>query len=154
MSNSLENMFTQAIRPKWVYDDGGRSGSGFLGKTGDCVTRAIAIATGLPYADVYRHVNESAQTERVRRGRKSSARTGVKKETVRRLMTELGWTWVPTMGIGTGCRVHLCADELPTGRLVVSVSKHLVAMIDGVIHDTHDSSRDRTRCVYGYWVKQ
>lgn len=30
----------------FVYDDGGRSAAGFKGKTGDCVTRAIAIATG------------------------------------------------------------------------------------------------------------
>jgi hypothetical protein len=28
------------------YDDGGRSAAGFKGKTSDCVTRAIAIATG------------------------------------------------------------------------------------------------------------
>jgi hypothetical protein len=30
----------------FVYDDGGRSAAGFKGKTGDCVTRAIAIGTG------------------------------------------------------------------------------------------------------------
>ena len=55
------------------------------------------------------------------------------------------------MQIGSGCTVHLRADELPPGRLVVSVSKHLTAVIDGVIHDTHDCSRRGTRCVYGYW---
>jgi|SRR5262245_25045412 len=27
----------------------------------------------------------------------------------------------------------------------------VVAVIDGVIHDTHDCSRDGTRCVYGYF---
>jgi hypothetical protein len=63
----------------------------------------------------------------------------------------LGWVWTPTMQIGSGCTVHLRADELPPGRLVVSVSKHLTAVIDGVIHDTHDCSRRGTRCVYGYW---
>jgi hypothetical protein len=45
----------------------------------------------------------------------------------------------------------LKADELPAGRLIVSVSKHLVAVIDGVAHDTHDPSRGGTRCVYGYY---
>jgi len=25
-------------------------------------------------------------------------------------------------------------------------------VIDGVLHDTHDCSRDGTRCVYGYWL--
>jgi hypothetical protein len=33
------------------------------------------------------------------------------------------------MQIGPGCTVHLRADELPSGRLVVSVSKHLIAAI-------------------------
>ena len=35
------------------YNDGGRELSGYKGKTGDCVTRAIAIATGKPYQEVY-----------------------------------------------------------------------------------------------------
>jgi hypothetical protein len=26
-----------------------------------------------------------------------------------------------------------------------------VAVVDGVVRDTHDSSRDGTRCVYGFW---
>ena len=55
------------------------------------------------------------------------------------------------MAIGQACKVHLSSDELPSGRLVVSVSKHVTAVIDGVIHDTHDPGRDGTRCVYGYW---
>ena len=55
------------------------------------------------------------------------------------------------MSIGSGCKVHLRADELPSGRLIVSLANHVVAVIDGVLHDTHDSSRDGTRCVYGYW---
>ena len=33
----------------------------------------------------------------------------------------------------------------------MSVSKHITAVVDGVIHDTFDPSRDGTRCVYGYW---
>lgn len=55
------------------------------------------------------------------------------------------------MQIGQGCEVHLRADELPPGRLIVSVSKHVTAVINGVIHDTHDPSRDGTRCVCGYF---
>ena len=35
------------------YNDGGRELAGYKGKTGDCVTRAIAIATGKPYQEVY-----------------------------------------------------------------------------------------------------
>jgi hypothetical protein len=88
-----------------------------------------------------------------RRGRRSNANTGVFKATRDRYLKSIGWKWVPTMHIGQGCKVHLKASELPPGRLVVSVSKHLVAVIDGVIHDTYDPSRDGTRCVYGYYIK-
>jgi hypothetical protein len=55
------------------------------------------------------------------------------------------------MMIGTGCTVHLRSDELPGGRLIVALSRHWCAVIDGVIHDLYDCSRGGTRCVYGYW---
>jgi hypothetical protein len=139
----------------FVVDDGGRAAAGFKGTTSDCVCRAVAIATGLPYQDIYDKINMLGKSERKSKNRssKSSARTGVHKPTTRRLMASLGWTWHPTMGIGTGTKVHLCADELPTGRLVVALSRHITAVIDGTIHDTGDPSRGGTRAVYGYWTQ-
>ena len=140
----------------WVKDDGGRAAAGFTGKTGDCVCRAIAIATQMPYAQVYAGINQAAMRERpkYRQGRRSNARTGVFKDTTKRYMKELGWEWHPTMQIGQGCKTHLVAEELPKGRLVVQLSKHLCAVVDGVIHDEYDPSRGGTRCVYGYWTKE
>jgi len=147
-----------------VYDDGGRKAAGYTGTTSDCVTRAIAIATQKPYQEVYDALNDLGKQERprshwagwqrgmVRRSR-STARTGVHIATIRKYMASIGWVWVPTMFIGQGCKVHLTADELPPGRLVVSVSKHEVAVIDGVIHDLFDPARGGTRCVYGYYRK-
>lgn len=138
---------------KWVFNDGGRAAAGYKGTTGDCVTRAIAIATELPYQEVYNAINLVAAKERPQRGRRSNARTGVFKPTARAFIKSLGWRWVPLMGIGTGCKVHLREAELPKGRLIVQVSKHMVAVIDGVLHDLSDCSREGTRCVYGYYVK-
>lgn len=138
----------------WTHNDGGRAAAGYKGKTGDCVCRAIAIATERPYQEVYELIEQFAARERAtkkRRGKKSSPRTGVFKPTTRRVIESLGWVWTPTMQVGQGCKVHLRADELPKGRLIVSVSRHLTAVIDGVIHDTYDCSRGGTRCVYGYW---
>src|ERR1700690_958062 len=134
-------------------DDGGRAAAGYSGKAGDCVVRSIAIATGRPYQQIYDLVNKAAVHERTGKRKRSvsNARTGVYRTSIRRVMKTLGWVWTPTMQIGSGCTVHLREDELPPGRLVVSVSKHLTAVIDGVIHDTHDCSRRGTRCVYGYW---
>jgi hypothetical protein len=144
---------------QFIKDDGGRQAAGRAGDTGDCVTRAIAIATGLPYEQVYDRLAEGNATQRVtkntgaRLARKRTASKGIiiQRKWFKDYMTELGFVWVPTMGIGTGCTVHLAADELPQGRLVVNVSKHTAAVIDGVLHDTYDSSRDGTRCVYGYY---
>lgn len=128
----------------FVFDDGGRAAAGFRGHAGDCVTRAIAIAAEMPYRDVYGGLNALAKRERTgsRKQGRSSARNGVHKPTIRKYLESLGWTWTPTMGIGTGCRVHLADGELPMGRLIVAVSRHLVAVIDGVVHDTHDPQRE------------
>jgi hypothetical protein len=58
------------------------------------------------------------------------------------------------MKVGIGCQVHLRPDELPTGTLIVKVSKHLTAIVDEIIEDTHDPSRGGKRCVYGYYSKK
>jgi hypothetical protein len=139
---------------RWKYHDGGRAVSGYKGDTRDCVTRAIAIATGLPYQQVYDDLNRLAESERPRGNRKRShARTGVQKPTYKKYLESRGWVWTPTMKIGQGCKVHLRHDELPGGTLIVSVSRHLVAVVDGYVMDTHDSTRGGTRCVYGYFQK-
>lgn len=139
---------------EFVEDDGGRAAAGYKGHAGDCATRAVAIATGIPYGEVYGMLNEAAKIERPRGARKrSNSRTGVHGPTMRRLLADLGWEWTPTMTIGSGCTVHVREDELPSGRLILALSKHYAAVIHGVLHDTFDSSRDGTRCVYGYWRK-
>lgn len=141
---------------KFVYNDGGRSKAGFKGTTGDCVCRSIAIATEKPYKEIYDLINEFAKSERTGKQKKSksSARTGVYATTTRKIMDYLGWEWIPTMKIGNGCKVHLREDELPKGRIICRVSKHCVAVVDGVINDTYDCSRNGTRCVYGYYIKK
>jgi hypothetical protein len=143
---------------EWRYDDGGRLAAGYRGDARDCGTRALAIALDLPYQEAYDLINRAAEKERPaaskrRRGRRSSARNGVFSATMRRIMTDLGWEFTPTMSIGSGCTVHLRADELPAGRIIVSLSRHYAAVINGTLHDTFDCSRDGTRCVYGYWSR-
>lgn len=143
----------------WTLDDGGRADAGFRGSTGDCVTRSIAIASGRPYREVYDalHDRYRASPPRGAKGkalsRQTSPRNGVERRIYEPYLFELGFMWTPTMGIGTGCRVHLVADELPSGVLLAACSRHLVAVVDGTIRDTHDPSRGGTRCVYGYYQK-
>lgn len=137
----------------FVKDDGGRVEAGFTGHAGDCVTRAIAIATGLPYREVYDQLaaGMAASRGRHRTRGKRSARDGVFRNVYEPYLLSLGWTWTPTMQVGQGTTVHLRADELPAGNLVVRLSRHVAAVIDGVLHDSFDCSREGTRCVYGYF---
>lgn len=142
------------------YNDGGRQSAGFKGDAGDCVARAVAIASGRPYLEVYNRLAEGNATQR--RGKRPSRSHGKKTaaegiNTTRKwfvdYMQELGFKWVPCMSIGSGCQVHLRESELPAiGRLVVNVSKHCTAVVDGVINDTYDPSRGGKRCVYGYYI--
>jgi hypothetical protein len=137
----------------YIYNDGGRTEAGFKGDTGDCVTRAIAIATSRPYKEVYDFVNNFAKqsgTHGSKRGR-TSARTGVIKTDTKKIMAALGFEWVPLMKIGQGCKTHLKREELPSGTIIVNLSRHVCTVIDGVIHDNHYPAREGTRCVYGYW---
>ncbi|MGI9345537.1 MAG: hypothetical protein ACR2PW_04650 [Gammaproteobacteria bacterium] len=142
------------------YDDGGRAAAGFKGEAGDCVCRAVTIASGRPYCEVYERLAQGhadqRRTKRMKKAGKRSARNGIytKAKWFKDYMAELGFIWTPTMTIGSGCRVHVLPNELPHGRLVLNLSRHSAAFIDGVLHDTYDCSRDGTRCVYGYWSKQ
>lgn len=143
-------------------NDGGRQAAGFKGGAGDCVVRSIAIAADLPYMQVYedlRLANESYAILRNDRLAKrlnakgSSPRNGNHRKVFHDYILSLGFEWVPTMKVGTGCQIHLRPDELPTGVLIAKVSRHLTTIINGVIHDTHDPSRGGNRCVYGYYLK-
>ena len=142
------------------YNDGGRAEAGYKGTTGDCVTRAVAIAAALPYKKVYDQLAEGNATQRTTKNSskssgKKTARNGIdtRRKWFKDYMKSLDFKWTPTMGIGTGCKVHLTANELPKGTLICSVSRHITTVVDGVINDTYDCSRDGTRCVYGYWTK-
>lgn len=142
---------------RFKINDGGRLAAGYRGFAGDCVTRAIAIVTGKPYQEIYDAIAHGVATERrTKSGGASGKRTansGVHtgRKWFNDYMKSLGFEWTPTMQIGSGCKVHLKENELPSGRLVVVVSRHLTAVVDGIIQDTHDPSREGKRCVYGYW---
>ena len=126
------------------------------------MVRSIAIAANLPYMQVYedlREANECYAQERDNKlsrllnQRGSSPRNGNHRNVFHDYILAQGFEWVPTMKVGAGCQVHLRPNELPNGILIVKVSKHLTAVIDGVMYDTHDPSRGGSRCVYGYYLK-
>jgi len=146
---------------RFVYNDGGRAEAGYKGDAGDCVVRAIAIATDKHYRQVYEELRHRIRLYKMRsRSKKAfnqgnTPRDGVLKEIYRPYIeNDLGWKWTQAMAIGSGCWVHLREDELPNGVVIVRLSKHIATVVDGALHDTYDCSREGTRCVYGYWTKE
>jgi hypothetical protein len=155
---------------RFVKDDGGREASGIASaarrknETGDCVTRAIAIATGTPYRQVHdaltvgkvRHLYAGGDSHHAEWSKHARRRGGVcafdpdhgcADGVYGPYLESLGWKFTSTKDQ----KVRLRADELPLGRLVVQISRHLVAVIDGVIHDTYDSGGEGRVRVKGYW---
>ena len=125
-----------------IYDDGGRADAGLEGDAGDCVTRAIAIATGLDYRVVYKTTSPSGRP----RGKATLGPQRRQPEGVPAvLFADLGAIWTPTMSIGSGTTVHLDEAELPwTPWLIVPLSDHLAACHNGKVFDTHDPTRNST----------
>jgi hypothetical protein len=160
-------------RCRWIKDDGGRRKSGIAraagrkNEVGDCVTRAIAIATGKQYRDVHdaltvakvRHVYEGGDSDHPEWSKWTRRRGGVRAfdpdhgcndGAYGPYLASLGWSYTSTKGQ----KVHLRADELPRGKLIVRINRHLVAVIDHVIHDTHDCGRAGRVPVKGYWRRR
>lgn len=137
------------VRPlPWAHDDGGRAATGRIGDAGDCVTRALTIATGRPYGEVYDELAAGMKAL----GKARSARNGVARKVYEPWLFDHGWLWSAHMSIGSGCTVHLADGEVPVGMPVVCrLSGHLAAVVGGVVRDTHDPTRGGTRCVYGWY---
>ena len=152
-------VFRSPVRCEFVEDDGGRAAAGYGEEaSGDCVARAITIATGKPYAEVFEAL-KAAHARYVKRlgpgsyeaGFEERRRTepihnGCHEKVYGRYLRSLGWQY-------TRIKERLClrAGALPPGRLIVMVHHHAVAVINGVIHDTHDSGGTGKRPVMGYW---
>lgn len=138
---------TQELLP-YAYNDGGRS-KYYKGKASDCVCRAVAIASGKDYKEVYKAISKATGT--TARNGQYTQRVGFK-----RLMEGMGFRWTPCSSIGSHMAVHPVKGELPErGRLVCSVAGHYFAVVDGVVNDIWDSrynSFGQVRRIYGYWT--
>jgi hypothetical protein len=127
----------------FIYNDGGRADAGFKGKAGDCVVRAIAIATGEKYKNVYNMVASANKDF----GFAKSARNGIHKSVSADVLKKLGFQWYSAPKfIGRKARPF----DMPRGVVIAKQAHHLVAVINGVPYDTFDST---VKIIYGYWKK-
>ena len=123
----------------WAYDDGGRAAAepefNLEDEINDCVSRAIAIATGRPYGEVYDMVDEFGRAA----GFCAIACEGVPFELTAKLMSELGWRYVPPHD---AC---LVTGQLPDEpRLIADMPGHCCAVIVGWCATSTNARRGRT----------
>ena len=132
---------------RYIKDDGGRADSGLKGKSGDCSVRAYAIATGRPYLQTQQELKEL--TNAMTGGFEPSISGGVYLPVFNRFLLERGWVANPCKG--------MYLKDAPTDRtIIVSISRHFVAVMNGTVRDTWDCRNSRrTKCkspkMDGYW---
>lgn len=127
----------------FIWNDGGRAASGFVGSTGDCVVRAIAIATGSAYRNIYDAIGQASC---------KSPRNGVELQFANEYLQTHGWQKAD------GGNLPFNLDSLPKGIVIVDLAKrngrscHFTTVIDRVVHDTWDPSDDECYFVQSFWT--
>ena len=128
----------------YIFNDGGRKQAGFLGRTGDCAARALAIAESMPYVEAYKLVAQANKDA----GGSKSARNGIMKHHFHKLLLTLGYKWHSAPKYeGRKARPR---DFRRDGIIIARQARHFVTVINGDCIDTWDSS---DKMVYGYWQK-
>ena len=112
-------------------------------KTGDCVIRALTVATGKPYADVYKELFDI------------SLATGYilnEKRVEDKLLEKYGFIKhkQPRKNDNTKYLIgELDALTSPRGVVVARCAHHLTVVVDGVLVDTWDC---RYKCISNYYT--
>lgn len=128
----------------YKYNDGGRAAAGYKGSTGDCLVRAIAIVTELPYKEVYKFVADtmgeygftrSGNAYTARKGRKPGYRKVYGKTVQDNILKRLGFVKVK---LPKGPRPSYTTAYETYGDCLVTTMKHISAIKDGHLQDTGD----------------
>ena len=142
--NHLIDYPTGMKMKNYIYDDGGRAKSGRKGVAGDCGCRAMAIATGIPYDECYKLLSRANHQA----GGKRSARNGVYKWVYEEVLQDIGWVWCKAPKFEGRKAYHY---DMPEEAVIGRMAGHYCAIINGVVHDSWDSTR---KMIYGYWKKK
>ena len=113
-------------------------------KSGDCVVRAIAKATGKEWLDTFDGLVKISRKHYTMPSEKFTFTAYLKQE---------GFTMcrMPKHADNRRYTVEQFADENPQGIYIISVCKHLTVLIDGTLYDTWDCSR---KAVGNYWTAE
>lgn len=122
---------------KFKYNDGGRKAAGFEGGVADCVTRALAIETGVPYAEIRKELLALAP---------DAETVGINvfgAEFEQYMRDKRNRVFVPLR-----YAVRL-ADFPEFYGFMVLTKNHVTCVQTGVVEDVFDCSNEMAR---GYWV--
>ncbi len=160
---------------KFIKTDGGRAEAGYKGSTGDCVTRAIAVATDTDYQEVYDGLFQTAKDYLAKKNNKfskalkkggCSPRNGVYQPISIAYLKMLGWKKVSSWDKETGYKV-LDGKAFKKGTFICKTRKHFTVVKDGVLYDSYDCqmtseirdeygdvvAESKVRTVFHYYVK-
>ena len=131
----------------FIFTDGGRADAGFKGDAGDCVTRAIAIATGKPYTEVYKYLSEL----NYRRHGKKTARNGINKNDAAKARSHYGMVQVK---LGRGAKLTFTEAYNLYGNCIVTTTRHEAAIVNGALRDTIDGRTYEWENAYQYITRE
>lgn len=138
----------QKFRFQWLYDDGGRAATGRRGQVSDCVCRAIAIANGEPYEQVYRLLERLCKPFRTSpNSRKPSNQFGIPDAVYAPYLIGQGWKF---HSLPKGAQFNAAHVPLE-GCSIVPTRGHICAVKHGVIRDTYDCSYGGTVWIKGFY---
>ncbi len=148
----------------FVIADGGREKAGFKGSTGDCVVRAIAIATGADYKAVYEELYQIAKDfkpvqRKTKKHLKHIAKINASPSPRLGVHLLVSDSYLESRGycpVKTKC---LLDDALfSEGTFIVYTRRHFSVIKDGALFDSYDSrmtmgvfSEKKIRTVTRYW---
>lgn len=115
--------------------------SAIIGEKNDCAVKAVAISTGIDYAIVH--------AEMARRGRR--ARRGTKLSIIRSTVYALGWRMVEKYNRRQlrGLSIKSIRNCLRRDtRYMVLTSRHILAVVDGVVEDWTEGRKHRPITVW------
>lgn len=148
----------------YKHHDGGRAAAGFRGTTGDCVVRAIAIATGRKYKTVYNWMQKDKREWYTGQGLSASRLTrysqpgrGITSGHYGPYLRCAGWHKVPSH-MGDWCIGDTVADVANKYKGVTVVVRsqrprqqrrhHLCCIKRGTVLDTWDCRESLVKAVY------
>lgn len=132
----------------FCFNDGGRAIHFNRPFTGDCVTRAIAIAFDEYYWKIWQDLSFEKKQLKLH-----NADHGVPNNIIFKYLEEHNWKLCYEHNKQEDkTKLLFNTSNFLNNRYLILIHKHLTVIIDGVLHDTYYSIGKGKRTVQAYWT--